>query len=154
MAPLCALNVFYKHMMIKGTKQQMSQVFLESGKVIPVTLIKTDVEIDASIENKDVEIQGTSKGKGFTGVMKRWNFQGQMATRGQSDKPRSGGSIGSQSPGRVLPGKKMAGRHGNYTVTLKKVRIVKVDVDKKEILLHGPVPGARNSLVRIKINES
>jgi len=140
-------------MMIKGKKIQMSQVFLDSGKVIPVTLIKAETELTADLENKQVQVEGTSKGKGFTGAMKKWNFKGEMATRGQSDKPRSAGSIGGQTPGRVLPGKKMAGRHGNYQITLKKIRIVKVDLEKQELLLSGPIPGARNSAVKINVYE-
>lgn len=131
----------------------MSQVFLETGKVVPVTLIKAETELNADLENKQAEVQGISKGKGFTGAMKKWNFKGEMATRGQSDKPRSAGSIGGQTPGRVWPGKKMAGRHGNYKVTLKKIRIVKVDLEKQELMLSGPIPGARNSSVKIKIYE-
>ena len=131
----------------------MSQVFLDSGKVVPVTLIKAETELNADLENKQAEVQGISKGKGFTGAMKKWNFKGEMATRGQSDKPRSAGSIGGQTPGRVLPGKKMAGRHGNYKVTLKKIRIGKVDLEKQELMLSGPIPGARNSSVKIKIYE-
>jgi ribosomal protein L3 len=86
-------------MLIKGKKQQMSQVFLDSGKVIPVTLIKSETELTQDLENKTVEIEGISKGHGFTGVMKKWNFHGEMATRGQSDKPRQAGSVGSQTPG-------------------------------------------------------
>jgi len=138
---------------IKGKKIQMSQLFLESGVVIPVTLVSTLQEIDKNLEDKNVEVVGISKGKGFTGVMKKWGFHGEMATRGQSNKPRSGGSIGSQTPGRVLKNKKMAGRHGSQRVTLKGIKIVKIDVDKKEIFVTGPLPGARNSEIQIKVLE-
>lgn len=131
----------------------MSQVFLESGKVIPVTLVVAEVEVQADLENKTAVLEGISKGKGFAGVMKKWNFKGEMATRGQSNKPRQAGSIGAQTPGRVYPGKKMAGRMGNKKVTLKGVTIIKVNPEKKELFLSGPVPGARNSLVKIKIAE-
>jgi large subunit ribosomal protein L3 len=140
-------------MLIKGIKQQMSQVFLDSGRVIPVTHIKTETDISEDLQNKKAVIEGVSKGHGFTGVMKKWNFKGEMATRGQSNKPRQAGSIGGQTPGRVWPGKKMAGRDGNKKVTLKGVTIVKVNTETKELLLSGPVPGARNSLVKIKVTE-
>src|SRR3989338_7318104 len=102
---------------IKGIKQNMSQIFLESGNVIPVTIIKTESDISEDLLNKSVVLTGKSKGKGFAGVMKRWNFAGVgEATRGQSNKQRSGGSIGSQTPGRELKGKKMAGRLGKKKI--------------------------------------
>ena len=130
----------------------MSQIFLESGNVIPVTIIKTESDISEDLLNKSVVLTGKSKGKGFAGVMKRWNFAGVgEATRGQSNKQRSGGSIGSQTPGRVLKGKKMAGRLGNKKVTVKGLRIVEIAIDKKELKVSGPVPGARNSTIFLRI---
>ncbi len=137
--------------LIKGIKLEMSQVFADNGLVVPVTRIVTEEELALDLENKEVEVTGTSKGKGFTGVMKKWNFHGAQATRGQSTKPRAAGSIGGQTPGRVLKGKKMAGRHGNKTVTIKGIRIIKVILDKHEILVAGPLPGSRNSELRIKV---
>ncbi len=143
--------------LFKGKKLQMSQVFTTEGKVIPVTRIKVVDEplnaLSADLEDTQIEIVGKSKGKGFTGVMKKWNFKGAQATRGQSDKPRSGGSIGAQTPSRVFKGKKMAGRHGNKRVTLKGARIIKVDTTTSELLVSGPVPGARNSDVLIKFSK-
>src|SRR3989344_5919322 len=130
---------------IKGKKMNMGQVFSEDGRVVPVTIIQLSTEsVDREIVNKPVSIAGFSKGKGFTGVMKRWNFAGQQATRGQSDKPRAAGSIGAQTPGRVFKGKKMAGRHGNKKVTIKGSKILKVNIERKEFMVTGPVPGARN----------
>jgi len=86
--------------------------------------------------------------------MKRWNFAGVgESTRGQSNKQRAAGSIGAQTPGRVLRGKKMAGRMGNDRVTVKGSKIVKVNVEAKEIMVMGPVPGARNSKVTLRILE-
>lgn len=128
----------------------MTQIFLDSGKVVPVTLVKVVDEIGNDLESKEVVVVGTSKGKGFTGVMKKWNFTGQQATRGQSNKARAAGSIGAQTPGRVLKGKKMAGRHGNTRVTIKGLKIAKVFPEKKELMLSGPVPGARNSKLTLK----
>lgn len=136
---------------IKGKKLQMSQIFNDDGRVVPVTVIGAETELALDIENKSVVVVGTSKGKGFTGGMKKWNFRGSMATRGQSDSPRKPGSVGSQTPGRVRKGKKMAGRHGNKRVTVKGLRIVKVDLPKKELMVSGPVPGSRNSFVELRI---
>ncbi len=139
---------------IKGIKLNMTQIFMDNGSVVPVTIISTSDQITPELENKRIAITGTSKGKGFTGVMKKWNFSGVgEETRGQSNKQRSAGSIGGQTPGRVLRGKKMAGRHGNYQVTVKGSRIVKIDMDNKAVMVSGPVPGARNSKVLVKVLE-
>jgi len=139
---------------LEGTKLKMSQVFMEDGQFVPVTLVKTvGGELNVELENKDVVVSGVSKGKGFTGVMKKWGFSGQQKTRGQSDRARHAGSIGSQTPGRVLPGKKMAGRHGNQQVTIKGLKIIKVDTERGEVMVSGPIPGARNSKISIKVLE-
>jgi large subunit ribosomal protein L3 len=136
---------------ITGKKLNMSQIFTDEGKVIPVTLVSVDEVLTKELENKDVVVVGTSKGKGFTGVMKKWNFRGAQATRGQKDKQRAAGSIGSQTPGRVWKGKKMAGRHGNYRVTIKGLKIVRVLPKEKTLMVSGPIPGARNSKVEINV---
>lgn len=136
---------------IKGKKANMTQVFTTEGKVVPVTIVYTDAMLTEDFADKAIVLVGKSKGKGFTGVMKKWNFKGAMATRGQSDKPRAPGSIGSQTPGRVYKGKKMAGRHGNARITLKGLRIVSVHPERKQLMISGPIPGARNSDVLIRI---
>lgn len=129
----------------------MSQIFKEDGKVIPITVIRTESELEDDLMDKEVVVIGKSKGKGFTGVMKRWGFKGGRATRGQSDKPRAAGSIGSQTPGRVYKGKKMAGRQGNSRVTIKGLKIVGLSKDEKEIMVSGSVPGARNSSLQVTV---
>ena len=134
---------------IEALKLNMSQVFLDNGKVIPVTVLKTDSDLTNELLNQVIQIVGTSKGKGFTGVMKKWNFAGQQATRGQSDRPRAAGAIGGQTPGRVFLGKKMAGRHGNKRITLKNISVLNVDIDNKLLTVSGPIPGARNSKVEL-----
>lgn len=97
-----------------------------------------------------VKITGVSKGKGFAGVVKRHGFAGGPRTHGQSDRERAPGSIGSTTtPGRVLPGKRMAGRMGGETVTVSGLKVVAVDADKNMILVSGAVPGAKLQLVRI-----
>lgn len=98
-----------------------------------------------------VAVTGTSKGKGFAGGVKRWGFAGGPRTHGQSDRLRAPGSIGQGTdPGRVWKGKKMAGRMGNETVTVKNIKVVAVDGEKQELHLSGPVPGAPNSLLIVK----
>ena len=127
----------------------MAQIFLEDGKVIPVTLVVSDSKLDTDLKDKKVIVTGISKGKGFAGVMKRWGFKGGQATRGQSNKPRSGGSIGSQTPGRVFKGKKMPGQLGNVRVTVKGLRIIDARPDENLLLIRGAVPGHKNSLIMI-----
>ena len=98
-----------------------------------------------------VTVQGTSKGTGFTGVMKRHNFKGGPRTHGQSDRERAPGSIGQgTTPGRVYPGKKMAGRGGGSTVSMLNLTILKVDDESGELWVSGPLPGAPFSTVLVK----
>ncbi|PIR99274.1 50S ribosomal protein L3 [Candidatus Collierbacteria bacterium CG10_big_fil_rev_8_21_14_0_10_44_9] len=117
------------------------------------------LEVGDVINPKDVisvgsicNIQGTSKGKGFAGVVKRWHFAGGPRTHGQSDRLRAPGSIGQgTTPGRVHKGKKMPGRMGSDTVTVKKSLVVSFNEVDNTIWVTGPVPGARHSLVRLTV---
>ncbi len=141
-------------MKIKGKKLNMSQIFQDDGKVIPVTVVLVENEISEALLNKDVEVVGSSKGKGFAGVVKRFGFKGGPATHGQSDRHRAPGSSGqTTTPGRVYKGKRRAGHHGNKKVTLKGLRIVDVNVENRNIKITGPLPGARNSGVAITVVE-
>lgn len=98
-----------------------------------------------------VQVTGTSKGMGFAGPVKRHHFKGGPKTHGQSDRERAPGAIGSTTtPGRVYKGKRMAGRMGNNTVTIKGLKIVAIDTEKNILTVSGVVPGVRNSLVVIK----
>ena len=98
-----------------------------------------------------IQVTGTSKGKGFAGVVKRWGFAGGPRTHGQSDRERAPGSIGqTTTPGRVFKGKKMAGRMGGERVTLKNLQIVSVNPETNEIEISGPVPGIPGGLLVIK----
>jgi large subunit ribosomal protein L3 len=97
-----------------------------------------------------VDIVGTSKGRGFTGAMKRHNFSGQRATHGVSLMHRAVGSIGSSDVARVWPGKRMPGRYGGERVSVRGLRVVKVDADRNLLLLKGAVPGPRGSLVLVR----
>ncbi|CAL4326576.1 50S ribosomal protein L3 [Buchnera aphidicola] len=100
---------------------------------------------------KKVDVTGVSKGKGFCGTVKRWNFHTQDATHGNSLSHRVPGSIGqNQTPGRVFKGKKMAGQLGNSRVTIQNLNIVHVDEDKNLLLVKGAVPGATGSDLIVK----
>jgi large subunit ribosomal protein L3 len=98
-----------------------------------------------------VQVTGTSKGKGFAGVMKRHNFRGGPRTHGQSDRERAPGSIGqTTTPGRVYRGKRMAGHMGVEQVTIKNITVVSVDADTQTLLIDGLVPGSKNTMLIIK----
>lgn len=117
---------------------------VQIGKVIPFTEVVQVGDI--------VNVQGTSKGRGFTGVMKRHNFHGSQRTHGQSDRERAPGSIGSgTTPGRVLKGKKMAGHHGVMTKTLKNLQVIFIDAENNELWVSGPVPGHLNAMVKLTV---
>lgn len=98
-----------------------------------------------------VDVVGTSKGRGFAGVMKRHNFGGGPITHGQSDRQRSPGSLAAgTTPGRVFKGKKGPGRMGNDRVTSSNVRVVLVDPERNLIAVDGSVPGPKGGMVIIK----
>lgn len=98
-----------------------------------------------------VDIVGRSRGKGFTGAMQRWNFKGQNATHGNSLSHRAIGSTGSaQSPGRVIKGKKMAGRMGGNRCTFLSMQIYKIDAKKNLVYLKGSVPGGTKAFITLK----
>ena len=198
---------------ILGKKIEMSQIFDEQGKVIPVTLIeagpcfitqlktkkndgynavqigyeriekpkkikktmkgkeykyikefslqspasspqspKVGDKIDVSVfqEGDKVKISGISKGKGFQGVVKRWGFHGRNATHGVKHEQRTLGSVGSSYPERVIKGKKMPGRMGAKRVTVRNLKIVKIDKENNLIAVKGAVPGPKGSLLEIR----
>ncbi|WP_299179651.1 50S ribosomal protein L3 [uncultured Neptuniibacter sp.] len=98
-----------------------------------------------------VDVTGQSKGKGFQGGVKRWNFSMQDATHGNSLSHRAPGSIGQcQTPGRVWKGKKMAGQMGNERVTVQTLEVVRVDAERNLLLIKGAVPGATGGDVIVK----
>ncbi len=98
-----------------------------------------------------VDVSGTSKGKGFAGVIKRHNFRMQDATHGNSLSHRAPGSIGQcQTPGRVFKGKKMAGHMGSERVTTQNLEVVRVDADRNLLLIRGAVPGAPGGHVFVR----
>lgn len=98
-----------------------------------------------------VDVSGKSKGRGFTGVVKRHGFRGGPKTHGQSDRWRAPGSIGATSGmARVIKGMRMAGRSGNQTATSQNLEVVRIDAEKNLIAVKGSVPGAKGSLVLIR----
>ena len=102
-------------------------------------------------ENELLKVTGTSKGKGFQGVMKRHNFHGFKATHGVHESYRGPGSIGQCStPARVFKGKKLPGHQGVDKVSVLNLRVVKVDVEKNLVMVKGAIPGHRNSIVRLR----
>ncbi len=113
--------------------------------------LQDQFQVDLFQENELVDVVGTSKGRGFAGVMKRHNFSGFMASHGVHESFRGAGSIGQcATPARVLKGRKMSGHMGVDRVTVKNLKVVKVDLENNLIMLNGAVPGHRNSLVYIK----
>jgi large subunit ribosomal protein L3 len=116
-------------------------------------MLEPGTELVAShfVPGQYVDVVGQSIGKGFAGVMKRWNFAGLEATHGVSVAHRSHGSTGQrQDPGRVFKGKKMAGHMGATRVTQQNLQIVRVDDEQGVILVKGAIPGAENSYVLVK----
>jgi large subunit ribosomal protein L3 len=110
-----------------------------------------ELKADIFEVGEPIKVVGTSKGKGFSGVVRRWNFAGGPKTHGQTSRHRSSGSIGAgSSPGRVWPGQKMAGHYGVDTKTIKGLRVVAADVEKNVVLVRGSIPGAKNGIVRIE----
>ncbi len=107
------------------------------------------VSIESLKQGDFVKLTGTSKGHGFTGVMKRWNFAGGPAAHGSKFHRRPGSSGNRTWPGRVMPGKKFPGHYGDETITVRNVQVVQVLPEENVLMVKGPVPGARNSLVRL-----
>ncbi len=117
----------------------------------PELELGTEITVARFEAGDTVTVSGVSKGKGFQGVVKRYNFAGGPKTHGQSDRLRAPGSIGQSSyPSRVFKGMKMGGRMGNDRITLKNVVVVKVDVENNLMFLKGAIPGAKNAIVEIK----
>lgn len=110
-----------------------------------------ELKVDLFQEGQIVDVTGTTIGKGYAGVMKRHNFGGLPATHGVSVSHRSPGSIGQrQTPGRVFPGKRMAGHMGNVRRTIENLQVVRVDAERNLLLIRGAVPGAPGGQVIVR----
>jgi len=113
--------------------------------------VGNDITVEVFNDTKLVDVTGTSKGKGFQGGVKRWNFAMQDATHGNSISHRAPGSIGqNQTPGRVFKGKKMAGQMGNVRTTTQNLEVVRVDAERNLLLVKGAVPGSIGGNVIVK----
>ena len=113
--------------------------------------VGSEMGVDQFEAGQKVDVRGVSKGKGYAGVIKRWNFSGQDNSHGNSISHRAPGSIGQcQTPGRVFKGKKMSGHMGNAKVTTQNLEIVRVDADRNLLLIKGAVPGAPGGDVYIR----
>ena len=98
-----------------------------------------------------VDVSGVSKGRGFTGVVKRWGFKTAKATHGTHEAFRHGGALSAGTyPGRIMRGKKMAGQYGNERVTTQSLQLERVDAERNLLFIRGGVPGHRNGLVRVR----
>jgi len=110
------------------------------------------ITVEHFSEGEFVDVTGTSKGKGFQGVVRRHNFGGVgQSTHGQHNRLRAPGSIGACSyPARVFPGQRMPGQYGNVNVSVKNLKVVKVDVERNLIFVKGAVPGPKNGLIKVR----
>lgn len=148
-----------KEKKITKTKKKKPYRFLKEfrGENLKIEQFQVGQKIDVSIfkEGDLVEISGISKGKGFAGAVKRWGFAGRPASHGTKHEEREIGSAGSSTPRRVIKGKKMPGRGGMKRITIKNLKIVKIEPEKNLIYIKGAIPGSRGSLIEIKAkNES
>lgn len=123
-----------------------------SGDFIDELSLGQNVTVSMFSEGEYVDVTGTSKGKGFQGVVKRHGFAGVgQSTHGQHNRLRAPGSIGAGSdPSRVFKGMRMAGRMGNEKVTVQNLQVLKVDADKNLLIVKGAVPGPKNSYLTIR----
>lgn len=157
-----ALQIAFDEKKEKNTSAGMKGHFEKSSTTPKKKLVEIDgfdgkslgdtITAEDFVEGDKVEIVGTSKGKGFQGVVKRHGFSGVgMATHGQHDRQRAPGSIGASSyPSRVFKGMRMGGRMGNDRVTVKEVAIMKIFPEKNILLVKGSIPGANNSYVTLE----
>ncbi|WP_373213910.1 50S ribosomal protein L3 [Fusobacterium mortiferum] len=158
-----ALQLGFDEKKEKNTTKPVMGIFKKAG-VNPQRFVKElrvdsvegyelgqEIKVDVLAGVEFVDITGTSKGKGTSGVMKRHGFGGNRASHGVSRNHRLGGSIGMSTwPGKVLKGKRMAGQYGNETVTVQNLKVVKVDVENNLLLIKGAVPGSKNSYIVVK----
>jgi large subunit ribosomal protein L3 len=157
-----ALQLGFEEKRDKSVKQPERGHFKKSGvkpmrylrefRTFDVSQFKLGDVIKADIfqVGEEVKVIGISKGKGFQGVMKRHHFGGGPVSHGQSDRMRAPGSVGGSSyPSRVFKGMRMAGQMGNVRVTVRNLKVVRVDAENNIVMVRGGIPGARNGMVLI-----
>lgn len=127
---------------VLATKLKMTQIW-QGQTVIPVSplKLKDGSQLEGWKEGDKLKVSGTTKGKGFQGVVKRYSFAGGPKTHGQKNRYRAPGSIGSTAPQRVLPGRKMAGRMGGAKKTIRNLKVVSINKDQALVMVRGSVPG-------------
>ena len=130
-------------------KKRVREFRFESDEALPA---EDEKDLSASLFQKDqfVDVIGTTKGKGFQGVMKRWGFHGSPATHGSMMHRRPGAVGCGTDPGRIWPGRKMPGRHGNYRRTVQNLRIVAVREEDNVLLISGALPGAKGGYIVVR----
>ncbi|KAG5181324.1 translation protein [Tribonema minus] len=147
----------------KNVRKSLAGLFAKAGvppkrrlgefRVTPDALLPVGFRLRAQhfVPGQLIDVRGTTKGKGFQGGMKRWNFKGQRASHGVSKTHRHIGSTGQcQDPGRVFKGKKMPGRMGGTAVTVQCLRILKLDTQRDLLFVKGHVPGPRGAFLRVQ----
>ena len=158
-----AVQVAYGEIKAKNVNKCQTGAFKKAG-VEPKRVMKEfkyndiakfalgqEIKADMFAEGDMVDVTGTSKGHGFTGVIKRWNQRRLKMTHGVGPVHREVGSMGANStPSRVMKGKKMPGHYGHETVTVQNLKVVRVDADRNIILVKGSIPGPNESIVTIK----
>lgn len=126
------------------------KIVKEDKSSFPSFAVAQVIDVSVFQEGDIVKISGISKGKGFQGAVKRWGFHGRNATHGVKHEQRTLGSIGTSFPERVIKGKKMPGRMGAERVTVKNLKIVKIDKENNLLAIKGAVPGRRGTLLEIR----
>ena len=158
-----AVQVAYGEIKAKNVNKCQTGAFKKAG-VEPKRVMKEfkyndiskfalgqEIKADMFAEGDVVDVTGTSKGHGFTGVIKRWNQRRLKMTHGVGPVHREVGSMGANStPSRVFKGKKMPGHYGHETITVQNLKVVRVDADRNIILVKGSIPGPEQSIVTIK----
>ena len=130
-----------------GAKKHLKEFRLEGAAAMNVGDVIT---ADTFTAGEKVDVTGITKGRGYTGAIKRWNLHKLCATHGVGPIHRQSGSMGVIDPARIFKNKKMAGQYGNEQVTVLNLRVVKIDAEKNLIAIKGAIPGAKNGIVFIR----
>lgn len=138
------------HLKNIGPKRWIREFKLQKEEDLKDFKVGDKITITVLQEGENINISGTSTGKGFQGVVKRHGFSGVLSkTHGNKDQTRTSGSIGATHPQHVIKGRKMAGHTGNKTITLKNIPIVKLEPDKNLIYIKGAIPGKKGTLIKL-----
>lgn len=143
-------NKAEKGHLAKSGFENGAQLVREIRQSVPQgTMVGSVLSIESLNKGDIVKVTSKSKGRGFTSSIKRWNNSGGPASHGSKFHRKPGSSGNRTWPGRVMPGKKFPGHWGDETITVKNVEVVQIDTNENVLMVRGPVPGARNSLVKL-----